>query len=114
MAEQSTQRWAAMAQAACEGLSGWRARHPQATFREIELAVDEELARVRARLLADLAVASRASEFTTGQRCSGCGEELADGGKRGRTLTTTHDQPVELHRTYAVCPTCGEGVFPPG
>jgi hypothetical protein len=36
------------------------AEHPKATFREIEAAVDEKLNGMRARLLEDLALASRA------------------------------------------------------
>ncbi len=44
----------------------WRLEHPKATFREIEAAVDEKLGGMRARLLEDLALASRAAEP---QRC---------------------------------------------
>lgn len=30
-----------------------------------------------------------------------------------RTLVTEHDQTIELSRSYATCPECGAGLFPP-
>jgi hypothetical protein len=38
-------------------------QHPRATFREIEAALDENLARVRARMLKDATSMSRAAEL---------------------------------------------------
>jgi hypothetical protein len=56
-------RWHQEAEAVISGMRGWRLQHPEATFREIEAAVDEKLSGMRARLLADLALASRAADL---------------------------------------------------
>jgi hypothetical protein len=108
------QGWREVAEAAFTEVAAWRREHPRATFREIEAAVEQEVARVRARLLQDTALASPARTGADGGRCRSCGEALSDAGQQSRTLVTQHDQPVELRRNYRVCPACGAGVFPPG
>src|SRR5688572_8482065 len=74
-------------------LRAWREAHPTATFAQIEDAVDAELDGARARVLAELALASRAADLS-GQapegraRCPGCGARLAPQGKKERTVLT--------------------------
>jgi len=111
--------WRALAEEAFTGMTEWRLQHPTATFREIETAVDERLARVRARMLQDAALASAATDLRTlpaAERpvCPACGHRPELRGQETRHLTTTDDQPVTLTRTYTVCPACDAGVFPPG
>jgi ribosomal protein S27AE len=77
------------------------------------------LAKVRARMLEDAALASAASDLSAasaGERpvCPHCGVPLEAHGQETRDLTTTGNQTVRLTRTYAVCPACGAGLFPPG
>jgi predicted RNA-binding Zn-ribbon protein involved in translation (DUF1610 family) len=98
--------------AAHRALRQWRAAHPRATFDEIETAVDGEILRVRARLVAE---AARGAPEPTGApaRCPTCGEMMQARGSRARTLTVGGDQPVTLHRSYRLCPVCGTGLFPP-
>lgn len=81
-----------------------RTAHPRATFDEIETAVDGEMQRVRARLVAE---AAHGAAAPTG------GEMMQARGSRVRTLTVGGDQPVTLRRSYRVCPACGTGLFPP-
>lgn len=98
------------------GMKEWRQAHPRATLREIETALDEKLAKVRARMLEDVALASRAADLVeSGERvvCPQCGQEMEARGQAERTLTTTGNQKVVLQRSYAVCPACGAGLFPP-
>ena len=100
-------------------MADWRAAHPKATLSEIEAALDERLDRLRARLLADLALASAAAdvqEATAGERprCERCGEALQARGQGERGLVTQGGAEVRLRRTYAACPTCEDGSFPPG
>lgn len=45
------QRWAGDAESVWSGMADWRAAHPKATLSEIEVALDERLDRLRARLL---------------------------------------------------------------
>jgi ribosomal protein S27AE len=113
------QRWAGDAESVWSGLSDWRAAHPQATLSEIEVALDERLDRLRARLLADLALVSAATdmrEASTGERprCARCGVVLRARGQSDRTLLTQGGAEVPLRRTYVACPQCGDGTFPPG
>ena len=118
-ADRSGAQWEAMIQEVISGLRDWRAAHPHATFAEIEAAVDERLDRVRARMVEDSALASRAAELSGRSaaerpRWPECGELLEARGQHERTLTVRGNQPVRLKRSYAVCPTCGVGHFPPG
>lgn len=101
-----------------ERLRQWRAQHPRATLREIEDAVEAELARLRAEVVGELATSSASSDLAKldeGQRpcCERCGTALVARGRHRRRLREAGGQPVELERSYGVCPTCGEGVFPP-
>ena len=96
------------------GMADWRAAHPRATFAEIEAAVEERLAGLRARLLERAALASAATELTERSACQTCGGAVQARGKHTRRLTVPGAQVVELERTYAGCPQCGTGLFPPG
>lgn len=111
--EAMRQRWAHLAEEAFTGVAAWRSQHPTATFREIEAAVDERLAAVRARLLEDAALASTATTVT-GCACPQCGQPLRPAGRHRRQLLTTQEQQVTLERQYGQCPACGAGLFPPG
>ena len=112
-------RWQEEAEEVMTGVRDWRVQHPHATFREIEAAVDERLAKMRARMLRDAAMASAAAHLgsaTSEERptCPRCGHVLGARGEEERTLTTSHNQAIRLKRSYAVCPACDAGLFPPG
>jgi hypothetical protein len=95
-------------------IADWRQAHPQATWDELETAVDAELAALRAKVLQDTALASDAVDLRTARPpCPRCGAPLQAAGSRTRHLRTDHDQPIALTRTYARCPVCGTGLFPP-
>jgi YgiT-type zinc finger domain-containing protein len=106
--------WQALSEEVYSGLADWRAAHPRATFAEIEAAVEERLAGLRARLLERAALASAATDLRERPACPTCGGRLHARGTRKRRLTVPGDRVVELERTYAQCPQCGTGVFPPG
>jgi uncharacterized Zn-finger protein len=100
-------------------MTEWRREHPRATFQEIERSLDVQLARLRAQMLQDLALSSPRVDLPTMQEserptCPGCGARLEAQGNHERTLLTEHDQTIELSRSYATCPECGTGLFPPG
>jgi hypothetical protein len=99
-------------------LTEWRAAHPQATMWEIEGAVEEHLAGVRAEFIEELAEKSRLREIcelseAERPRCERCGSVLRARGQRSRTLQDKGGEDVVLRRSYADCPTCRVGVFPP-
>lgn len=112
-------RWAGALAGLAEQLWAWRRAHPTATFNEIEDAVDAQVQDLRAVLLTDLSLASRAAELEAKQagvrpRCPDCGARLARHGTQRRHLLVQGGQAVDLVRDYAVCPVCGTGLFPPG
>jgi uncharacterized protein with PIN domain len=112
------ERWEALIAEVTMGLRAWRAAHPRATFREIEAALDERLDALRARMLADLALASAAADLSGEPavhraRCPDCGGRLAPRGKKERGVLTRGGQEVRLARDWATCPACGAGLFPP-
>jgi len=44
------QHWEALSHEILTGMREWRSQHPKATLREIEVALDQHLSRLRARL----------------------------------------------------------------
>ena len=71
-------------------------RHPRATLTAIEQELDRQWRRVRADLVASLALAG-AGEPGACPRCCG---PLTRRGQRARTLRTDGDEPIVLQRAY--------------
>ena len=99
-------------------MTEWRKQHPQATWAQIEAAVDEQINQVRAQLLEDLVQMGESEDWSklpveARPTCATCGEPLGARGRRTRYIQTTGGQAVKLRRTYGTCPGCGAGFFPP-
>ena len=62
----SNSEWEELCRQASEGVEEWRRQHPKATFLEIAVAVDEQLSRMRARMLEDLAIILTGTPGRTG------------------------------------------------
>lgn len=110
-------KWNGMSAEILSGMAEWQVQHPKATFREIEAEVDKRLSELRARMIADTAMLSEEERWEDGGEgavCSRCGAKLEKKGKKKRKLQTRGGREVELEREYAVCPQCGQGIFPPG
>ena len=110
--------WHQLTEDITTGMREWRVQHPKATLREIEVELDARLARMRARMLEDLALASTAATWQNAAHlhtptCPQCGTPLAERGTHPRTLLTHGGQELTLERSYGVCPSCGSGLFPP-
>ncbi len=113
------QHWQPLSQEVLHSMQEWRRHHRRATFQEIETSLDAQLARLRAQMLQDLALSSPSADLPTMHdaerpHCTACGTLLQAQGSQRRTLVTEHDQTIELSRSYATCPECGAGLFPPG
>lgn len=111
------ERMRALMERALEGAGSWRQEHPRATFREIEEEVETRLGQVRQGLVESLAHESVSSDLTNGgagerPRCE-CAGTLEARGQQTREVITLRGDRVRLERSYAVCGTCGAGVFPP-
>src|SRR6187402_2703029 len=79
-------RWSEQIAAVVGKVRAWRAAHPRATFREITEAIDAELNRVRAQLVAEAAAGSPVARFTEQPaeerpRCGQCGGKLVGRGR---------------------------------
>jgi predicted RNA-binding Zn-ribbon protein involved in translation (DUF1610 family) len=111
--------WQALYEEAEVAVKSWRKSHPKATFTEIENKVDEEMARVRAGMIQDMALESANADFRKKEsaerpKCPECGAAVQANGEQSRHLVTDHEQRVELQRSQARCPECGATYFPPG
>lgn len=109
--------WSTLHRVVEEEMLEWRRGHPKATLREIENEVDEQLAKVRRQWVQDVAQASTTAMLGgAGERpvCPQCGGPVQAEGQHTRRLKTTHEHEVHLQRSYAHCPTCEVGFFPPG
>jgi ribosomal protein S27AE len=108
------ERWLAEAAERFAALDAWRQAHPKATWGEIEAAIDAQLGPLRAQMLGETAMTSDAADLS-GERpvCPTCGARLQAAGSRPRHLRGEQDVPIDLERTYARCPACGTGLFPP-
>jgi predicted RNA-binding Zn-ribbon protein involved in translation (DUF1610 family) len=85
----------------------WCLQHPKATLRQIEQALDDRLAKLRARMLQEAALASAAADIKAAQdaerpACPKCGARLEGRGTAVRQLTTQHNQTLALARSYNV------------
>lgn len=109
----SNKAWDELYEEASEAVSEWRKGHPKATFLEITAQVDEQLSRVRARMLGDMAMASESAQAGGTLPCPACGRALRSRGSHKRTLLTQHDEQIAIARSYARCPSCLAGIFPP-
>jgi YgiT-type zinc finger domain-containing protein len=92
-------------------MASWRSTHPHATFAEIEEAVEEQIGRIRARMLEQVVADGPVQEHAI---CRCCGTTMVPRSEAERQLTVQGDEAVHLRRPYAVCPSCGAGLFPPG
>jgi RNase P subunit RPR2 len=115
--EEFDARWQEAAAEALTGMKQWRLEHPKATLEEIETALDERLAKLRAQMLQDAAQASAARDWReapAGKRpvCPECQVPLISRGQESRRLVTEGDQPLQLERTRGTCPRCGRAFFP--
>lgn len=118
-AGQAEQTWEEIAAEVFIGFREWRVQHPRATLKEIETALDERWARIRARVLADAAMRSatcdlREQPVAARPVCPDCGGRLELAGHEERVVTTTYEQAIRLSRSATSCTACGKRVFPPG
>ena len=111
--------WQAVGDNLLREMREWRLGNPKATLSEMESAMDKPLAQFRAKLLQDMALASENADLSRvppAERpiCPQCGATMGPRGKQERRLQTQGSAELVLNRSYAVCPTCKTGLFPPG
>jgi hypothetical protein len=112
-------RWRHLSEEIMAAIQEGRLQHPKATLREIEAAVDERLAELRARMLQDVALASQAADVSQTRAldrplCPHGGSPVEPRGPHERQVTTHQGKTLRLRRSYVRCPACQAGFFPPG
>lgn len=118
--EQVLPGWQAASQAVAQELAEWRRAHPKATLTEIEDAVVEAMQKLQARALGQVVHASATAELAAQPAderpcCPTCGGQLQPRGHQRRRIRPARQRAaLTLDRSYAVCTTCGAGLFPPG
>ena len=120
MADTLEQRaWTELSAQVHEEVAAWRAGHSRATLMEIEAAVAAATRRLQAQYLRDLVAASPSANLAAlppeeRPHCPECGGRLAPRGQHERAvLTPGQPDPLRIRRSYAVCPACTAGLFPP-
>src|SRR5437762_12614277 len=63
MEEAMDKEWRTLSEEVLSGMKEWRLAHPKATLREIELAAAERVSRLQARMVQDVAVASKSADW---------------------------------------------------
>jgi len=99
-------------------MTAWNASHPKASFLEIEVKARELVSLLEAQLIqasASERETDTCSEPAARERpnCPTCQVPLLRRGKRTRQLQGPAGRAIDLKRTYATCPSCGTGFFPP-
>lgn len=112
-------KWNDLFEEASQEMESWRRKHEKVTLTEIEDTVDSKLARMRAKMIEDLAMVSELADLRSMAReerpkCPQCGRWVAANGQQKRELTTDHEQGVELRRSKAYCRHCELSFFPSG
>jgi YgiT-type zinc finger domain-containing protein len=107
-------KWQKLTDEILSGIAEWREQHRQATFTEIERETMRRIAQLQAKLVEDLAQASQAADWqaSTAPICPKCGAKMGRRGEQERSIQVVGGEEVKLKRAYAVCPSCGEGIFP--
>jgi len=92
-------------------LDAWHATHPEATLYDMEKAVEQQIERLRTALLAAQTDGRYVDERPA---CPHCGTTMVRRTRRRKRVVLKGDATLDLDRAYVVCPSCGEGLFPPG
>ncbi len=100
------------------GMTQWRKEHPQATWAEIEAAVDEQINHLRAQGLQDLVLLGEQEDWSQKPpeerpRCATCDKPLWARGAQTRFIQTNGGEAVKLTRTYGALPCLWGGLFSP-
>lgn len=84
MASENELNWAELQQKVNQQMQQWRKEHPKATLKEIELALDQQMSLLRAKMLQSLALNTEAasSPTETGAECPNCQTPLHSRGKK--------------------------------
>lgn len=113
---QAVAHWQELSRETMQGMAKWREEHAKASLREIEKALDERITKLRAQVLEDAAQWSEMREWSQSSAepiCPDCKQALEFRIKGKREMQTQGGHSIQLERDYGICPSCGQGFFPP-
>ncbi|MDI6769232.1 MAG: hypothetical protein QMD04_06100 [Anaerolineales bacterium] len=113
----TVEHWQELSREAMQGMMSWREEHPKASLGEIEKTLDGHIMKLRAQMLEDAAQLSEMREWSQSAAvpiCPDCKAALEFRIKGKRELQTQGGYSIRLERDYGICPSCGQGFFPPG
>jgi len=101
------------------GSQAWCLQAPKATLRAREAAREAREAELRARMRAEVALASQAADVRQPRAlarplCPHGGSPVAPRGPRERQVTTPQGHTLRRRRRDGRCPACQAGFCPPG
>lgn len=116
MLDKEDPKWRQMTEDIMSGMAEWRGSHPKATFGEIERETMRRMAELQARVMEEVAQSSQAADWDEDEPpiCVECGAKMGRRGEEERCVQVSGGGEVKLKRAYAVCASCGAGIFPPG
>ena len=95
-----------------ENIESWQQSHQKPTMNEIEEVVENELDKLRKKLIEKLAEEGKGGTESTA--CPECGTKLMKNGRKKRRLKGKGNQEIEIERKQLKCHQCGLTIFPPG
>jgi YgiT-type zinc finger domain-containing protein len=105
-----------MSEEIVSGMAEWRQKNLQASFSEIERETMKRMGQLQARMMQEIAMESAVKDWEgeNGPKCAECGKKMKKSSEQERRLQAQGGHEIVLKRTYAICPKCGAGIFPPG
>lgn len=94
-------------------LLAWNQARPEATLSEIESHARLKRRELMSQVLREMLMHHGTGEVVEGVPCPSCGQLMTYKGKPGVTVET-REAPTRIQRAYYHCPSCSEGLFPPG
>lgn len=110
---QQKEQLLAEAERLIEQMLDWTAQTERPNLTQIETIV-LELRRQFGKTLAENAIAAQATaQPVAAPSCPQCGQPMHCKGSKAKTVVS-HVGDLHLERTHYYCPTCEDGLFPPG
>ena len=111
--EEKRERLLAKAEKLIDEYLAWEESHPRPDLTEIE-DIALKLRKELGKEIAQMALEAQAERRPVpGPKCARCGQEMHYKGEKSNQLESRAGG-LEIDRGYYYCPTCREGLFPPG
>lgn len=107
-------RWQKKLEEVENNLGNWQSSQSKKSLTNIEMAVDGELAKLRAQMINDLVKDVKAEIAQDSPPiCPNCQTQMQKNGEKKRELRTKDEQRIEIERGQVRCSQCGLTFFPP-